>query len=287
MERVLRNTAATLSVTFYSDETSVDADGAVTVTVVADDGTTIASNAATTKGALNSGIYSYTLPAQSDLNRLTLTWTGLFSTVSQSLVTRAEVVGGRIFTYGEARAADTVLANTTKYPTAMLERVRTEVEDEFESIAHRAFIPRYGETRLLGNGTDTIRLNHADIRSVRSASIDGTALTAGELADLYVEDHGILVRLDGGKWTADKPVVVRYEYGLGYATPDLKAAALMRCRSRITTNNSGIPDRATTFDSAEGGTYQLATPGRAGWETGIPEVDAVVKRYSLKGPGVF
>jgi hypothetical protein len=36
--------------------------------------------------------------------------------------------------------------------------------------------------------------------------------------------------------------------------------------------------------AAEGGNFTLATAGRNGWETGIPEVDAVLKRYKF---GIF
>lgn len=286
MDRLLRNTAATLSVTFYSDEAATDADGAVTVTVVADDGTVIATDAATSAGEEDSGQYTYTLAPQTDLNRLTLTWTGTFSAVEQSLVTRAEVVGARLFTYAQARASDTLLANTSKYPTTVLERIRSEVEDEFESIAARSFIPRYGRTRRLGQGSDVIRLDHADILTLRSVTVDGVAFTEDELDGCTLDDWGLLYH-PTGTWTQGLVIVVQYEYGLPYVTTDLSDVAMKRARSRITDNNTGIPDRATSFDTVEGGTYQLATPGRAGWETGIPDVDAVIKRYSLKGPGVY
>lgn len=286
MDRLLRNTAATLSVTFYSDEAATDADGAVTVTIVADDGTTIATNAATSAGTAGDGKYTYTLAPQANLNLLTLTWTGTFSGVSQSLVTRAEVVGARLFTYAEARASDTMLANATKYPTAVLERIRTEVEDEFQSIAARSFIPRYGRTRRLGHGSDVLRLDHADLTSLRAVSVDGVAFTNDELTACKLDDWGLLYH-PSGVWTEGAVIIAQYEYGLPYVTTDLSDAAMKRARSRITDNNTGISDRATTFDTAEGGTYQLAVAGRAGWETGIPDVDAVVKRYSLKGPGVY
>jgi hypothetical protein len=52
-------------------------------------------------------------------------------------------------------------------------------------------------------------------------------------------------------------------------------------RSLLTAQRSGIPDRATAFVAAEGGNFTLATPGRNGYETGIPEVDATLKRWKF------
>jgi hypothetical protein len=38
--------------------------------------------------------------------------------------------------------------------------------------------------------------------------------------------------------------------------------------------------------NVDGAQYALATAGRSGFETGIPEVDAILGRYRVKPPGV-
>jgi hypothetical protein len=43
---------------------------------------------------------------------------------------------------------------------------------------------------------------------------------------------------------------------------------------------TGVPDRAISFQVADGGSYRLAMPGA--YSTGIPEIDAVYARYSLR-----
>src|SRR5512143_2294254 len=96
VERILRGTPATLTVTFYGDETAVDADGTVTCTIVDDAGTAVDSGNATNEDGI--GVYSFDLSAQSDVNLLTATWAGTFSGEATSIVTQAEIVGGFYFT---------------------------------------------------------------------------------------------------------------------------------------------------------------------------------------------
>ena len=77
--KILRGTAETISVTFYNAETATDEDSnSVTLGIVDAAGTTViaAGTAATRSGT---GVYGYSLAAQSDLSRLTITWSGTFS----------------------------------------------------------------------------------------------------------------------------------------------------------------------------------------------------------------
>jgi hypothetical protein len=84
-----------------------------------------------------------------------------------------------------------------------------------------------------------------------------------------------------------------YVYGLSVVPADLKRAALARIRYRLNLERSGIPDRALTMTVADGGTFEMAPPARqqanqAGHMsgTGMPEVDAVLARYSMRATGV-
>ena len=76
---VLRNSAETITVTFYSAETPTAPNtGSLTVGIVDEGGDTIVA-AGTSTTSSSTGVYSYALPAQADLNRLTATWSGTFS----------------------------------------------------------------------------------------------------------------------------------------------------------------------------------------------------------------
>ena len=114
-------------------------------------------------------------------------------------------------------------------------------------------------------------------------------LTATELENLQPLDYGNIIRIDGTAWNSSSlgtPVILTYTYGMDRVPEDLRVAAIKRLRTRVVDPSTGIPDRATSLMSPEGGTFQLATPGRGGFETGIPDVDAVYKRYSFRPPGV-
>ena len=88
---ILRDTVETLKVTFYSGETATAADGSVTLGIVDEAGNTIVSSG-TAATAVGSGVYSYTLPAQSDLKLLTVTWNGTWSSNSQTFPPQHEVI---------------------------------------------------------------------------------------------------------------------------------------------------------------------------------------------------
>jgi hypothetical protein len=141
VERVLRNTAATVNVTFYNGSVAVEADGVVTVVIKKPDGTTLLSTNATNDPAV--GVYSVVIPAQSSLTRLALSWTGSFSGTPATIQTDVEIVGGFYFSIGELRSYESVLSNTTRFPDDDLVDARDQVEAEFEDICKRAFVPRY------------------------------------------------------------------------------------------------------------------------------------------------
>src|SRR6266498_3629859 len=127
-ERILRDTGATLGVTFYSGETAQNADGAVTVTITRDDGTAVVTGAATTNAG--TGVYQYVLAPQTNLDLLTAAWSGSFGGVAQKITTRIEVAGGFYVSIPEIRALPG-LTSTTSFPTDKLKKAR----DWFENLA--------------------------------------------------------------------------------------------------------------------------------------------------------
>jgi hypothetical protein len=90
--QVLRNTAETLTVTFYSGESGTDADGAVTIGIVDEAGATVVASGTSTTSS-GSGVYTYDLAAQSNLKNLTATWSGTWGS-AMTFGTHHEVVGG-------------------------------------------------------------------------------------------------------------------------------------------------------------------------------------------------
>lgn len=282
MDRVLRNTGATLQVTFSSDETPLEATGVVNVTITDDAGNVLVNNQPATNDPAV-GLYTYTLPPQATLKKLTAVWVGTFAGQQQSLSTRAEVVGSRIFSYAELRAFDASLT-AAKYSTAKVEEARVQVEDEFEEICGRAFITRWGQTLTVGGGSATLRrLEHYDVRSILRATVGGVALDGGTIAGLSL-DQGVgqrsyaprLTRA-AGVWTELARVVVDYEYGLFELDQAVKDAAMLRARTRLNAEISGVPANTTRFDTPEGTTVDLERPTVDG--TGIADVDAVLQRY--------
>lgn len=298
MDKILRNTSGTVSVTFYINDVATEADGAVTVVAKKADGTTLFSTAATNDPAV--GSYSVTIPAQADLNLLTLTWTGLFSTVSMSVVSTVEVVGGFYFTIAELRAYDSVLTNTVRFPDSALIKARDEVEAEFEDICGRAFVPRFWRETGIETDSDTsmLWLEKPEATKFLSFKVNGVDYLSWYTAGLFTRDkyspRGILVTGAATGLFAYDPryyptaLIAEYEYGLTQVPTPIKRKALKRAKQALLGINSTVDERAVTMTLPDIGTINLATPGQRGSETGVPDIDVVLERYTLHGgAGVY
>jgi hypothetical protein len=285
---------STLSYQFTDDDGDATAPaGVVTIGVVDADGTVVVAPATATAGT-GSDPRTYNLAAQTALGLLTATWSDAGdSSTHRQLV---EVVGAFYFSVAAARAADTSLASTTKYPAATIIRARREVEAQCEQITGVAWVPRYRRARVDGTGVCELVLPDMALRSVRSVRVysDGdtyTEFTADELAAIPVGDGeaplaGIATRTDGGVWTAGRQnIVVEYEHGYDRPPFDLAEAAIIHLRHQLNSTKTGLTDRATAFQPVDGGNVLLATAGRFGFETGIPHVDAVYARYDHRVDG--
>jgi len=287
--RVLVAFPATLTASFVIDETPVDA-GAVTVTVTDASGATASTGVATQTAV---GEYSYALPAQSTLGPLTAVWAG-----SATVTTYPEVVGGQLISLADLRASDQQFSNTTRWPTSALSAARDEVTDEFGRITGRSFILRGGSFTDVIDQTGSMLLPDTDIVSVNSATLDGAAV---DVTTLSVDRTGLLTGVPtpagaqfGQYWDGaissliptPGVFVVTYTYGFPVVPSDVYRAAILRARWVLAANTSGIPDRATSYQAESGGTFTLATAGAGPWQTGIPDVDAVLTRYTIRSKGV-
>lgn len=284
-QQIQRGTAATLS------WQNVDGDGepaapagAVTVSVERSDGTVVLSPGTATSGSGdNPRTVALTAVQNADLDLLTVTWTDTGD--ASSHVTVVEVVGGFYFTVAEARSSDPALENDTKYPQPALVAARRQVEEEFERICDVAFVPRYRRD-VVPVGCHSLLLA-PQIRVVRSvATVAGngteTAWTDEQLDWLRFEDWGVVQLL--GNPVPSAAVAIAYEHGYDRPPSEVKRAALQRLRYLLSQPLTGLPDRATSFSVAEGGTYKLDQAGAT--KTGIPDIDAVLHRWSMRVPGV-
>lgn len=268
---ILKRTAATLDVRFADD-----ADGDVSVAVVDEAGDAVAAGAATADPD-TAGRYTFDLPPQTQLARLTVDWTGEFGGVEETLTGYVEVVGAQLFTVGELRAfGDGALADAAQYPDADLEAKRDEIAAFFEQECGISFVPRYARELLDGDGGATLYVRRRRPTLLRSVVVDGVALTADEIENVFLYSSRALVRRYACWPCGLQNVVVEYVHGHQAPPRPIKEAALLYARYKLVTTE--LDDRTVTVAN-DLGTVRLSVPGDR-YPTGIPVVDATICRYS-------
>lgn len=250
--RAVRGQPATVSCHFDSPPTGV------TVTITNDTGTVLVSAASATDAGGNTYVYTLTPTVTGALDLLTVTWVGTVAGQPQTFTTRVEIVGGFLFTLAELRSQSTKLASTAQYPDSSLAAMRTTVETALEKRLEYALVPRYAREI-----TTTGLLNFPLLRSIRSVTIDGTALDAAEYASWPMPRRWYYGRME-----------VVYEHGQAGVDPEASLAGLLLAKSWLI--NGPVDDRALGFIGEAGAGYGLATPGRGGSSFGLPFVDAFV-----------
>jgi hypothetical protein len=273
MDRVLRAAGGTIQLTFYDANGDPIDPGAVTATVKDSAGVEIAGSPFGTTGT---STRSFTLPVTlATLDRYSVTWNVPDGSKRYSAF---EMVGGFLFTLADLRAFDAELTEAA-YSDDRVRDAREIVEEVFEDarVTGVAFRPRGRRARLNGTGTADLVLPDPLPQTVVSASIDDVALTAAELADLVLYDHGAVHR-DSGRWSSGRRnVIILYEHGHPERPAPVNEAALRLAR-HVLVRSAMASDRATV-QFTEIGAFRLSVAGRDGW-TGLPEVDAVLKQYA-------
>lgn len=286
-QRILAGTAATLSWQYLDADGEPADPGTTTIGVTKADGTSVVSPGTPTVEDGTARTKSLTAAQTASLDVLVATWTA----GGVDYTTTAEIVGGYYFTITDLRAREAMaLGDGQKYPTADLQALRREVEDEFEEIAGVSFVPRYTRRRLDGTGTPCLLLPTPFPRSVTAVSelaSDGTATawSAQEVAairtvDVVGEVYSPLRSFPCGT----QNLIVGWEHGYDRAPADVRQAAMLRIRQRATRPTSAVPDRAQTFQIDGGSVYRLDQAGAR--KTGTPDIDGVLDRYSMAIPGV-
>lgn len=189
-----------------------------------------------------------------------------------------EVTESPIVSVKDVRASEDVLANASKFPAALIVAARDATEEEFERITGRSFVLRSKSfTDTLSHDSDFIPFPDWDVTKVTALTVNGLTISTATLTDTIIPGIQFTRPLAAGT-----VISVSYEYGISPPPADVKRAALLRVRDLLVSVSSGIPDRAVSFQVNDMGTYQLATAGRAGFETGLPEVDAILARYDAE-----
>ncbi len=286
MNRLLQSTSGTITLIIRdADGVAMNADALVTATVYDSADVQVATGLAT-KRADTTGIYDFLLTqAQTaTLDRYRTTWTCMIAANQNTFTTRHEVVGAFLFTIADLRDRFSELT-AAKYPSDRVRSARDAVEERFEERKGNeiAFRPRGRRVILDGPGGDLLTIGDLYPRTIVSASIDGVALDAGELAEMRLIDAGFIRRPDGKQWTAGLGnIEILYEYGLDAPPEPITDAALILAKHLLI--RSPLGERATS-ETTELGTFRIATAGRDG-ATGLPEVDAILDQFGVHRPVV-
>jgi hypothetical protein len=263
VDRIVVLRSATLSRTFAFTPT-----GTPTVALArVSDGSSVTASVMSGSGT----DWTYTIPATSNtlLDTYVETITAVSGSTPQTFTDSIEVAGETLFDVAEAQALSG-LANAT---AATIVRARTRAEQILERRLGIAFVPRYRHAETLtGDGGTSLMLSMPRVRAIRSITIDGTALTVGELADLTIGPHVIT----GRTWRGN--IIVGYEHGWDAPEEPVRQAALAMAHYYLTSGvigGEGVDPRVEYITTPEG-RINYSTDG-----LGLPIVQAVIQDYDM------
>lgn len=270
-----------------TDSTALVLDpGEVNVTIARFDGTTLFAGAASGSGAQPRTV-QLSATALATLDQLTVrAEAASFGSISVVV----PVVGNELFRIDEARAFDQQqLADPVRFPDDVIVHVRARIREAFTNVTRVRFVEELVRVTVDGDGRDELLLPDAFVHALRRVRVrESTAwreLTSDELSSIILIEEGFAIATSF-TWPVGRAAVeLIYEAGMRSVPHEVRRAALKLATSYLGLLSSNLPDRALSL-SDELGTFRLATPGVGGSIFGLPEVDAVLQRYSLRIPGV-
>lgn len=266
-QRIVAGVAATLTWQAVDQDGEPSDPGTTTVAVVRADGSTVHAAGTATTATGTARTVALTAAQNASPDQYTTTWTG----ATASGQTTIDAAGGVYFTVAALRAAHPAVNNEAAYPAATIIAKRREVEAKFERGGMPAFVPRFAVVAP-SNG----KVAQRGVRYVRWVELDdedGTIISSG------LDDY-TTVTVAGVNCSAS---VARVGLVHGYDVPpaDVDAAAMLYCRHLLTSHAAQVDMRPLATINPDGSRDTFATPGTGSWVTGIPEVDEVLKGYSL------
>jgi hypothetical protein len=285
-----------VSPAFVADdgETAANCTSLPALTVTNDAGTVLTAPVVDQPVGWAAGVYRAKLTAATHLallDRLQLVWSGTTGSLAQQFVDVVDVAGAVYVPTSSLRHAD--ISDVAKYPTALLIAARDEFETGAESYRGTAFVPRYANEELIGDGSRTLMLRHLHPRKVRSVvmSYFGTVYqtvpsATVPLSGLDLRTSGILRRVDGGMFPAGYSIQVVYEHGLDQPPPQLFRAEQEYVRSKLLASRAGMR-RDTISETVDNISFRYSTADyEQGRPTGLLEVDSLlntVQDYRIGG----
>jgi hypothetical protein len=263
-----------------TDQPLTDPTAAVSV-IVKRDGTVV--GAPLTAVHVTANLWTVTVPAQTVLGEVVLSWPDGDRTVEA--VTGLRVTRARV----RERPADKgKLDDPARWPSWQIDRAVAVAHDELaDIIGVTPFRRRTTERHVVDQ--QGVRLLGAMWRNTNvqliSVAVDGTALSATDLAALTVTEQGRIVVCESNVWRpwryndAPSTVLVTYEHGdPAVMTSSLTEALTRRCAHLVTSTASALPNRVErSYSDQNGNTVFFASAGFD--RTGIPDVDAVYHRH--------
>ena len=228
------------------------------------------------------------------LDTYSAVWTGTASGGPTTWHSFFEICGGFLFEIADFRVWDPSFADTAKFPMAMLRAARVAGEQRFEKAARVAFVPRCARvTRYAkgypmpigyGIGYDAgvrrLETHYNRVRSLRSVSLNGVAMSPSDLANLDFTEWGAIDQPAGSYWLDTTLVTIVLEHGYDFAPAPVATAAMILAREYVF--RSALSSRATV-EATDVGFFRLSVAG-PGRPTGIPEVDAAVAEFGRRRP---
>jgi len=237
--------------------------GVPTVAVTDAAGTTLT---APTASLVGDGRYKVKLTAAAhttDIDRLTVTWTGTADGMVQTLTQTVEVVDGHYATLAELRQLDE-LSDTSSYPSDALRWARDSYAELVEEYLGASFVGRLGIDTGPYCGRNGVLLSKMFPRTVRSFLVDGTA---ADLTGIELSDWGGLRLATWPSYTATYPQqTILYSYGAAPMPECLRVGCRAYVRALLKSGGSGV-ENAYAWADGNGGTYRTST---ANWEQRRP-----------------
>lgn len=288
MLSILRSTGTRLTHSFYSDGVLVDADSTVTVGITKADGSALVASGTAT-GHPSTGTYTYDLAPQANLNILTVTWTGTFSTLVQSQADTVEIVGGFYLSLAEMR---TIPGLEMSPSNDVLTAKRRAFEQLVERYCGVQFVRRYYRETIPGRWTQQSQLTKRPARvllSAKTTDTNGTVTTytttnwGFTTGNTLVTDGDILA---GSLYGADN-LTFEYEYGYDYPDADLVEASKIWIGYELLKDRSQTGRNYSARTTPEGYTETPIIPDwDAGRPTGLVDVDNVLNAIGRRTPAI-